>query len=156
MSDTPPAGTDATFCTFCGSDELELPDSNSWTGTDEELRFHYECQSCGGQFDSIRKVEATLPHETHTLQFVVDTSGDATDTPTLAYMSRIEADEDDMAVEAERAALNMQYGGCGEVQGPDWAIQQLYSILEHSTAFDEEISGRAGEWLDDDRDNSAR
>jgi hypothetical protein len=80
---------------------------------------------------------------------VNDETDDETDSPTLGYLSRIEVDEDDMAVKAERASLNMQYGGCGEVYGPDWAIQQLYSILEHTTAFDEDIEGQAGEWLDD-------
>lgn len=140
-----PSGTDAEFCPYCGEQALDEGDDD-WEITDGELRFPRTCTSCGGRFDAISTHEMEAPHETHTLQFVPETD-DEDAVVGLQALNRIEGDDDSAGVIAERAGLNMQFGGCGEVQGPDWAIEQLYEYLVQTEDFEEQSSGQAGEWL---------
>ena len=56
--------------------------------------------------------------------------------------------ESNRHVKAERAKWNMLFGGCGEVQGPNYAIEDLYEfITEHADISADEETFQAGRWL---------
>lgn len=49
----------------------------------------------------------------------------------------------------------MIFGGCGEVQGPEYAIRDLYQFISMNAEIDaEEKEFKAGAWIADMRKNN--
>ena len=155
-----PDWTSPNFCPYCGS--KNLADSEEWEQRDcplpkelqsddvEETQLGFrlhgqnECLDCGGEFETVDEIRSYKPrNETHTIQIAWDEGMDS-----IIGVKYIEGGEDDFAVEAERAKWNMLFGGCGEIQGPEYTMRKLYSFLNEKTEIDaEEESFTAGKWL---------
>lgn len=142
-----PGWTDAEFCPYCGEQTLE--DNGEWD-TDDGCFLSYEvCESCGGEFQTISDQEFE-PEEEHTLQFVPEMEDG--DVVGVQVVAKIRAGEDDVGTQAERARLNMRYGGAAELQGPPYAVEQLYEYIEHMSDLPVSDVGKAGTWLLEDED----
>jgi len=84
-----------------------------------------ECGGCGGEFETLSKIRSYTPrHDTHTIQIVWDEDVDS-----IIGVKYIEGGEDDISVKSERAKWNMKFGGCGEFQGPEYAMRDVYEFL---------------------------
>lgn len=150
--------TNPQYCPYCGSENLEDRDKD-WNQrnypkeSDEGMelyRFHgvNVCKDCGGKFETVsepRQYEKL--HRTFTLQFVPQDTEEE-ETQDMQAIKLIEDSEDSPSVRIERAKWNMMFGGCGEVQGPEHAIRDLYSFLTiHSNIESDEEVFTSGKWL---------
>lgn len=150
--------TNPQYCPYCGSDDLAK--SEDWKQRDcpvpEELRTtesqvsfrlhgYNECNACGGEFETMSEIKTHTPrYNTHTIQVAWDSE----DQNSIVGVKYIEGDENDISVKAERAKWNMMFGGCGEFQGPEYAMRDLYNfLLENVDIEAEEEEFEAGKWL---------
>jgi hypothetical protein len=154
-----PNWTDPSCCPYCGSEDLkDMPKEwkireveNESDAETSVIRFHgiNICNECGGQFETISdRHENERVNKICTLQFVAEF--DDEEVNDFKAVKKIEGGEESTAVKSERADFNMMFGGCSEVQGPEYAIDNLYNIIVNTYDLPEEEEFEAGKWLVDD------
>ena len=159
--------TDTNYCPYCGHDEFKDKEKD-WEQRDYSneaeqgkiaFRFHgvSVCKDCGGRFETVSELQTGNIREskqTYTLQFVPENTDDPNvDITDMQGVKIVAGGENNKHVEAERAKWNMLFGGCGEVQGPKYAIEDLYDfIMENADISADEETFQAGRLVSDFED----